>query len=129
MCVDDSYSEWGSKRFASQKDVRELNRIYALVDPRPSTSSDADAASIAECRRIWRKRTGVQHTLNLLPRLQVNQRLITPTDLRAEAQRLIAAGRMPSLDRLLETVDTARKKHRPQIIAARAKPKGRCAHG
>jgi len=60
MCVDSS-SEWGSKRFASQLDVRELNRIYALVDPRPSTSSDADAASIAECRRIWRKRTGVQH--------------------------------------------------------------------
>jgi len=113
MCVDDSYSEWGSKRFASQKDVCELNRIYALVDPRPSTSSDADAASIAECRRIWRKRTGVQHRFNLLPRLQVNQGLITPTDLRAEAQRLIAVGRMPSLDDLLVAVAAARRKYRP----------------
>lgn len=129
MCVDDSYSEWCSKRFASQQDVRQLDRIYALADPRPSTSSDADAASIAECRRIWRKRTGVQHTLNLLPQLQLNQRLVTPADLRAEAQRLIAAGRMPSLDQLLETVATARKKHCPQIIAARTEPKRRRTHG
>ena len=129
MCVDDSYSEWRPKRFASQQDIRELDRIYALVDPRPSTSSDADAASVAECCRIWRKRAGVQHTFNLLPRLHVNQGLITPTDLRAEAQRLIAAGRMPSLDQLLETVATARKKHRPQIIAARTKPKRRSTHG
>jgi hypothetical protein len=58
MC-DDSYSEWCFKRLTSQQDVRELDRIYALVDPRPSTSSDADAASIAECRQIWRERVAI----------------------------------------------------------------------
>ena len=125
MCVDDSYSEWSSKRFACQQDVRELNRIYALEDPRPSQTLDADAVSIAECNRIWRNRTGVQHRLNLLPRLQVNQGVITPIDLRAEAHRLIAAGRMPNLDELRKAVTKAREKYRPQIIAARRLAKKR----
>jgi hypothetical protein len=134
----DIVTDWLKLKFEREKEqkaVRELNHIYALVDPRVSVSSDADAASIAECQRICalnppeRKRpTGVQHTLNLLRGLQAEE-LITPTDLRAEAQRLIVAGRMPSLDQLLETVATARKKFRPQIIAARTKPKRRCTRG
>jgi hypothetical protein len=109
--------------------------MFTLVDPRPSIPSDADAVSIAECRRICalnppeRKRpTGVQHTLNLLRGLQAEE-LITPTDLRAEAQRLIAAGRMTTLDELLEAVAKAREKYHPQIIAARAKPKRRHTRG
>lgn len=48
-------------REGAQKDIRELKRISALEDQRPST----------------------------------------PSDLRAEAQRLICTGQMPSLDELL----------------------------
>jgi len=117
MCVDDSYSEWCSKRFASQQDVRELDRIYARVDSRPSTSSDADAASTAECRRIYLLNPVEQQ------RLPDQQLIITPTDLRVEAQRLIAAGRMPSLDQLLEAVADTRVEYRDQIIAARKRGK------
>jgi len=42
------------------------------------------------------------------------------SDLRAEAQRLIAAGEMPTLAEVLEAVTEARKKYADQIRAARA---------
>ena len=48
-----------------------------------------------------------------------------PTDLRAESQRLIASGRMPTLDELLEAVAKAREKYRLQILAARKLAKKR----
>jgi hypothetical protein len=67
------------EREGERKDITELNRIYALVDPRPST----------------------------------------PSDLRAEAQRLICTGQMPSLDELLKAIAKTRRKYRDQIIAAR----------
>jgi hypothetical protein len=67
-----------STRFEAQSRA-ELDRMFTLVDPRPSIPSDADAVSIAECRRICalnppeRKRpTGVQHNLNLLRGLQID---------------------------------------------------------
>src|SRR6266496_2660715 len=66
-------------REGERKDIRELNRMYALEDPRPST----------------------------------------PSDLHAEAQRLIRTGQMPSLDELLKTVAKTRRKYHNQIIAAR----------
>jgi len=40
---------------------------------------------------------------------------ITPSDLRAEAQRLIAAGKMPKLEDLLGTVASVREKYKPMI--------------
>jgi hypothetical protein len=39
--------------------------------------------------------------------------------LRAEAQRLIATGKMPDLATLLKTVSAARAKYQPLILAAR----------
>jgi cytochrome c-type biogenesis protein CcmE len=59
----------------------------------------------------------------------VKKKLIVPSDLRAEAQRLIRTGQMPTLDQFLEAVAKAREKYRPQIIAARLKPKRRHTRG
>ena len=39
--------------------------------------------------------------------------------MRAEAERLIAEGRLPSLDRLLAAVEETRKKYRQRILDAR----------
>ena len=49
---------------------------------------------------------------------------IKPSDLRAEAQRLIDSGQMPSLDRLLATIAETREQYKDRILAARelAKP-------
>jgi hypothetical protein len=67
------------EREGERKDIRELDRMYALKDPRPAT----------------------------------------PSDLRAEAQRLIRTDQMPSLDELLKAIAKTRRKYRDQIIAAR----------
>lgn len=42
---------------------------------------------------------------------------ITPSDLRRQAEALIAAGRMPSLDALLTAVAEARAKYKASILA------------
>ena len=44
---------------------------------------------------------------------------INPSDLEAEARRLIDAGEMPSLDQLLTVIAKMRDKYGPLIIAAR----------
>ena len=44
---------------------------------------------------------------------------IKPSDLRAEAQRLIDSGQMPSLDRLLATIAETREQYKDRILAAR----------
>jgi hypothetical protein len=49
----------------------------------------------------------------------VDLRPSTPSDLRAEAQRLICTGQMPSLDELLKAIAKTRRKYRDQIIEAR----------
>jgi hypothetical protein len=43
----------------------------------------------------------------------------TPSDVRAEAQRLIRTDQMPSLDELLKAIAKTRRKYRDQIIEAR----------
>ena len=56
----DIVTDWLALEFQHegvQKDIRELNRIYALENPRLSQTFDADAVSVVECRRIWRKCT------------------------------------------------------------------------
>jgi hypothetical protein len=47
---------------------------------------------------------------------------VTPSNLREEAQRLIAAGKMPKLEDLLESIASTRKKFVPQIHDARKEP-------
>jgi uncharacterized DUF497 family protein len=51
-----------------------------------------------------------------------NEPKLKPSDvrrLRREAERLIAAGEMPSLAELLSVVAEVREKYRPKILAAR----------
>lgn len=40
---------------------------------------------------------------------------ITPSDLKSEAQRLVAAGKMPPLEHLLSAVAEAREKYKPLL--------------
>jgi hypothetical protein len=52
----------------------------------------------------------------------VKEPKLKPSDLRRlrrEAERLIAAGEMPSLAELLSVVAEVREKYRPKILAAR----------
>ena len=44
---------------------------------------------------------------------------ITPSDLRKQADELIAAGKMPSLDAVLQAVGEIRAEFAPKILAAR----------
>jgi hypothetical protein len=51
-----------------------------------------------------------------------NEPKLKPSDvrrLRREAERLIAAGKMPSLAELLSVVAGVREKYRPKMLAAR----------
>jgi hypothetical protein len=44
---------------------------------------------------------------------------IKPSDLRAQAEKLIADGMMPDLDSLLDAVEQIRTKYQPKILEAR----------
>lgn len=48
---------------------------------------------------------------------------ITPSDLRTEAARLIATGKMPDLETVLAAVATARQTYRSQILEVRRQAK------
>jgi hypothetical protein len=48
---------------------------------------------------------------------------ITPLDLRKQADELIAAGKMPSLDAVLQAVAETREKYVPLIVKAREEAK------
>ena len=50
------------------------------------------------------------------------EKKIKPSDLRAEAQRLIYAGKMPSIDHLMGVVSEVRQKYHPKIANARQAP-------
>jgi len=52
------------------------------------------------------------------------EKLIKPSDLRAEAQRLIAEGQMPDLGKLLGVVSSVRGKYVPRIMEARENAMG-----
>ena len=49
-------------------------------------------------------------------------KLISPSDLRAEAQKLLAEGKMPALGTLLKAVAQARQKYGPLLKIARNLP-------
>jgi hypothetical protein len=51
-------------------------------------------------------------------RIDAMEKKITPSDLRAEAQRLIEAGQMPSRETLLKAVAETRAKYVPLILVA-----------
>jgi len=51
-------------------------------------------------------------------------RKIKPSELEAEAHRLIREGQMPTLDELLTAIAELREKYAPLIVAARKEPNG-----
>jgi|SRR5579859_1336307 len=145
MCVDDSYSEWCLGRLAQR--VRE-GWIYVDISPnnrcliRPDrncnisscpqrgtvhrhqpTLADREEAYdyITDWLALEFRREEERKAIIELERIYalVDPRPSTPSDLRAEAQRLICTGQMPSLDELLNAVAKTRSKYHNQIIAAR----------
>jgi hypothetical protein len=50
---------------------------------------------------------------------------ITPSDLKAHADVLIALGKMPTLEKLLEAVSSVREVYKPKIEAARKRRRQR----
>jgi hypothetical protein len=49
----------------------------------------------------------------------MDARLISPSDLRTGAQKLISEGRMPKLQQLLAAIAEVRQKYGPKLKAAR----------
>jgi hypothetical protein len=60
----------------------------------------------------------VQTGATLKARLPKTSR-VKPSDLRAQAEKLIADGMMPDLDKLLDVVAQVRTKYQPKILEAR----------
>ena len=145
MCVDDSYSEWCLGRLAQR--IRE-GWIYVDISPnnrcliRPDRDCDisscpqrgtvhrhqatlADREAAYDCITDWLalefRREKERKAIIELKRIYTleDPRTSTPFDLRAEAQRSICTGKMPSLDELLNAIAKARRKYHNQIIAAR----------
>ncbi len=49
----------------------------------------------------------------------MSDKKIGPSDFKAEAERLHAAGKLPKLEDLLDAVTDTRKEYAPKILAAR----------
>lgn len=49
----------------------------------------------------------------------MSEQKVGPTEFQAEAERLHAAGKLPSLEDLLGAVSETRKEYAPKILAAR----------
>jgi hypothetical protein len=54
---------------------------------------------------------------------KLKPKTIKPSDLKREAERLIQAGEMPTLDELLDAVEAVRERYRAQILRARKESK------
>ena len=61
----------------------------------------------------------VQTGATVKARLPTTSRHIKPSDLRAQAEKLIADGMMPDLDGLLDAVGQIRSEYQPKILEAR----------
>jgi len=61
----------------------------------------------------------VQTGATMKARLPTTSNHIKPSNLRAQAEKLIADGRMPDLDTLLDAVGQIRKEYQPKILEAR----------
>ena len=82
------------------------------------------------CFRIWNvDYVGIQDALaSVQTSAIVRARLPTasgvkPTDLRAQAEKLIADGMMPDLDSVLDVVGQIRREFQPKILEARRQAK------
>lgn len=145
MSVDDGYSEWCLERLA--KRIRE-GWIYVDISPndrcliRPDRDCDisscpqhgavhrhqptlADREKAYDCITDWLalkfRRAEERKAITEMEKIYSLEDPRPPTlsDLRAEAERLICTGKMPSLDELLNAVAETRRKYNNQIIAAR----------
>jgi hypothetical protein len=65
----------------------------------------------------------VQTGATVKARLPKTSRRINPSDLRAQAEKLIGDGLMPDLDTLLDAVGQIRKEYQPKILEARRQAK------
>jgi len=100
------------------------------------TSFDGEVL-VAGCHRIqWQEILSVSdavlgsRTAGGSMRVQLSkERKITPSDLTPRAQRLLLAGKMPSLDELLTVVASTRKKFAPKIITLAEKQKFTSSEG
>jgi hypothetical protein len=54
---------------------------------------------------------------------KLKPKTIKASDLKREAERLIRAGEMPTLDELLDAVEAVRERYRAQILRARKESK------
>jgi hypothetical protein len=61
----------------------------------------------------------VQTGATVKARVPTTSKRIKPSDLRAQAEKLIAKGMMPSLDSVLDAVGQIRTKYQPKILEAR----------
>ncbi len=61
----------------------------------------------------------VQTGATVKARLPTTGKHIKPSDLRAQAEKLIADGMMPDLDKLLDVVGQIRNEYQPKILEAR----------
>jgi len=85
---------------------------------------------VLACIRIWNvDYVGIQDVVDrfqtgatVKARLTKTSR-IKPSDLRAQAEKLIADGMMPDLNTVLDAVGQIRTKYRPKILEARRQAK------
>jgi hypothetical protein len=59
---------------------------------------------------------------------EVMAKLIKPSDLRKQADELIAAGKMPEQDAVLKAVAETRAKYQPKIVNAREESQDKIVH-
>ena len=81
------------------------------------------------CFRIWNvDYVGIQDALASVQTGAIVKRLpktstLEPSDLRAQAEKLIADGMMPDLKTVLDIVGQIRKEYQPKILEARRQAK------
>jgi hypothetical protein len=97
--------------------------VYAPTQQPPRCADE----TVLACIRIWNfGHVGIQDVVDRVQtgatvkaRLPKTSRHIKPSDLRAQAEKLIADGMMPNLDKLLDVVTQIRTKYQPKILEAR----------
>jgi hypothetical protein len=62
---------------------------------------------------LWTVQTGA------IVKARVPKTRVRPSDLRAQAEKLIVDGMMPDLDRVLDAVGQIRSEYQPKILEAR----------
>jgi hypothetical protein len=151
MSVDDSYTEWCFGRLVQRI---QRGWVFFSFSPNSRTLIHPDldcenpscpqhgtvhrhVPTLADCEEAYDyitgwleleyEREGERKDITELKRMFAleDPRPSTPSDMRAEAQRLIRTDQMPSLDELLKAVAKTRRKYHNQIIAARKRGRKR----